>query len=228
MSSGVSGMGPGSATPSVAPTSNPAAPLPASSGNASHHHHHHHGQPPPQRRPKIYCDKWVHEGVCAFTQQGCKYKHEMPFDKLTQHQLGLFHGYPAWWKKHQAELSRQRDVPVSVAGSGPGGGGEDSGRMSNADRFLGRAAIGSGSSTRPSSAAGGGGGGEVVGVASSPVSPGIPNWRRGGEPHPSDQKSLATGRGVSRGVGPSARNFMGMSLLFLTANFLYLYTFAQI
>ncbi|KAI2606646.1 hypothetical protein GGR54DRAFT_652334 [Hypoxylon sp. NC1633] len=36
-----------------------------------------------QRRHKIYCDKWVHEGVCAFTQQGCKYKHEMPFDKWT-------------------------------------------------------------------------------------------------------------------------------------------------
>ncbi|KAI1113577.1 hypothetical protein F5Y14DRAFT_462350 [Nemania sp. NC0429] len=63
-----------------------------------------------QRRPKIYCDKWVHEGVCAFTQQGCKYKHEMPADKLTQHQLGLFHGYPQWWRKHQADLSRQREV----------------------------------------------------------------------------------------------------------------------
>ncbi|KAK1771086.1 hypothetical protein QBC33DRAFT_511877 [Phialemonium atrogriseum] len=79
--------------------------------------------PPPasQKRPKIYCDKWVHEGVCAFTQQGCKYKHEMPFDKATQHSLGLFHGLPAWWKKHQAELARQRDLvdasdqPVAVS-----------------------------------------------------------------------------------------------------------------
>ncbi|KAK3360163.1 hypothetical protein B0T25DRAFT_515523 [Lasiosphaeria hispida] len=60
------------------------------------------------KRTKIYCDKWVHEGVCAFTQQGCKYKHEMPFDKATQHSLGLFHGLPAWWKKHQAELGRQQ------------------------------------------------------------------------------------------------------------------------
>lgn len=65
---------------------------------------------PPQRRNKVYCDKWVHEGVCAFTQQGCKYKHEMPFDKATQHALGLFHGLPAWWKKHQADLARQQDV----------------------------------------------------------------------------------------------------------------------
>ncbi|KAK0635560.1 hypothetical protein B0T17DRAFT_48057 [Bombardia bombarda] len=59
------------------------------------------------RRIKVYCDKWVHEGVCAFTQQGCRYKHEMPFDKATQHSLGLFHGLPAWWKKNQAELVRQ-------------------------------------------------------------------------------------------------------------------------
>ncbi|KAK4236671.1 hypothetical protein C8A03DRAFT_35396 [Achaetomium macrosporum] len=58
------------------------------------------------KRAKIYCDKWVHEGVCAFTQQGCKYKHEMPSDRATQHQLGLFLGYPAWWKRRQAELAR--------------------------------------------------------------------------------------------------------------------------
>ncbi|KAL0942483.1 chromatin remodeling complex subunit [Colletotrichum truncatum] len=63
--------------------------------------------PAPHKKPKIYCDKWVHEGVCAFTQQGCKYKHEMPLDKATQHSLGLFHGLPTWWKKQQAELQRQ-------------------------------------------------------------------------------------------------------------------------
>ncbi|KAK4463965.1 hypothetical protein QBC42DRAFT_284890 [Cladorrhinum samala] len=58
-----------------------------------------------QKKIKVYCDKWVHEGVCAFTQQGCKYKHEMPFDRATQHSLGLFHGLPAWWKKAQQELA---------------------------------------------------------------------------------------------------------------------------
>ncbi|KXJ90822.1 hypothetical protein Micbo1qcDRAFT_204879 [Microdochium bolleyi] len=58
------------------------------------------------KRLKIYCDKWVHEGVCAFTQQGCKFKHEMPLDRATQHQLGLFHGLPAWWKKQQAEAAK--------------------------------------------------------------------------------------------------------------------------
>ncbi|KAL2140440.1 hypothetical protein VTI28DRAFT_3791 [Corynascus sepedonium] len=64
------------------------------------------------KRMKIYCDKWVHEGVCAFTQQGCKYKHEMPSDRATQHQLGLFLGYPVWWKRRQAELARaQAQMP---------------------------------------------------------------------------------------------------------------------
>ncbi|KAK4153913.1 hypothetical protein C8A00DRAFT_33314 [Chaetomidium leptoderma] len=67
------------------------------------------------KRMKIYCDKWVHEGVCAFTQQGCKYKHEMPSDKATQHQLGLFLGYPVWWKRRQAELARVQTQPPSPA-----------------------------------------------------------------------------------------------------------------
>lgn len=59
----------------------------------------------------------MHEGTCAFTQQGCKYKHEMPFDKATQLSLGLFHGLPSWWKKHQANLQRQRepDTPLDEA-----------------------------------------------------------------------------------------------------------------
>ncbi|KAF9882031.1 c-x8-c-x5-c-x3-h type zinc finger protein [Colletotrichum karsti] len=76
--------------------------------------------PVPPKKPKIYCDKWVHEGVCAFTQQGCKYKHEMPLDKPTQHSLGLFHGLPTWWKKQQAELQRQQQQQQEQQeGSGP-------------------------------------------------------------------------------------------------------------
>jgi hypothetical protein len=34
---------------------------------------------PIKRREKIYCDKWIHEGVCAFNHLRCKYKHEIPF-----------------------------------------------------------------------------------------------------------------------------------------------------
>ncbi|KAM7199253.1 hypothetical protein V8F20_005855 [Naviculisporaceae sp. PSN 640] len=75
------------------------------------------------RRTKVYCDKWVHEGTCAFAQQGCKFKHEMPMDKATQHDLGLFQGLPTWWKKHQAELQRQSrqdetsDAPICLTRS---------------------------------------------------------------------------------------------------------------
>ena len=58
------------------------------------------------RREKIYCDKWVHEGTCAFTQVGCKYKHEMPMDKATQVSLGLSHGVPSWYRRqHGLSLS---------------------------------------------------------------------------------------------------------------------------
>ncbi|KAK3327299.1 hypothetical protein B0T19DRAFT_400184 [Cercophora scortea] len=64
--------------------------------------------PQQPKRVKVYCDKWVHEGTCAFTQQGCRFKHEMPHDRVTQQALGLFHGLPAWWKKQQAELARQQ------------------------------------------------------------------------------------------------------------------------
>lgn len=66
------------------------------------------------RKVKVYCDKWIHEGVCAFTQQGCKFKHEMPQDEATQRSLGLFHGFPAWWKKRMEEqnsLRRALDAP---------------------------------------------------------------------------------------------------------------------
>jgi hypothetical protein len=73
---------------------------------------------PTARKNKVYCDKWVHEGVCAFTQQGCRYKHEMPLDKATQHSLGLFHGLPGWWKKRQqyqeAMAQRQRDAQADA------------------------------------------------------------------------------------------------------------------
>ncbi|KAK8018037.1 hypothetical protein PG991_007227 [Apiospora marii] len=105
-----------------------------------HHQHQSQQQQFPQRRPKIYCDKWVHEGVCAFTQQGCKYKHEMPFDKMTQHQLGLFHGLPAWWKKHQAELARQRDPSDNEQD----GGGAVEGSRSSSGGLIGRSACGGG------------------------------------------------------------------------------------
>lgn len=73
----------------------------------------------PGRREKIYCDKWIHDGTCAFTQQGCKFKHEMPTDKETQMSLGLFHGFPPWWRRYCAERSMPiDDAPVHVPAAG--------------------------------------------------------------------------------------------------------------
>ncbi|CAF3563508.1 hypothetical protein SNK03_003538 [Fusarium graminearum] len=75
---------------------------------------------PAQQRPtKIYCDKWIHDGTCAFTQQGCKYKHEMPLDKATQQSLGLFHGFPKWWRDHQEQLQKQHNKNSSTTRSQP-------------------------------------------------------------------------------------------------------------
>ena len=68
--------------------------------------------PTKPKPPKEYCDKWLHDGTCAFTQQGCKFKHEMPLDTATQHAVGLFQGLPTWYKKHQEDLARQRKPPV--------------------------------------------------------------------------------------------------------------------
>jgi len=61
------------------------------------------------RRQKVYCDKWIHDGTCAFTQLGCKYKHEMPLDKATQMSLGLNHGIPKWYKLKHQDIFRRRD-----------------------------------------------------------------------------------------------------------------------
>jgi hypothetical protein len=66
------------------------------------------------RREKIYCDKWIHEGVCAFTQLGCKYKHEMPMDKATQLSLGLNHGLPLWYKRAHAVQMRAEPQQLAI------------------------------------------------------------------------------------------------------------------
>ncbi|KAE8445336.1 hypothetical protein EG329_013574 [Mollisiaceae sp. DMI_Dod_QoI] len=72
--------------------------------------------PPPRRREKIYCDKWIHEGVCAFTQMGCKYKHEMPTDKATQLSLGLNHGLPNWYRRAYAvNLNPEPHSPPAIS-----------------------------------------------------------------------------------------------------------------
>ncbi|KAI5927438.1 hypothetical protein F4810DRAFT_722608 [Camillea tinctor] len=159
----------------------------------------------PQRRPKIYCDKWVHEGVCAFTQQGCKYKHEMPFDKLTQHQLGLFHGFPAWWKKRQAELARHRDEP----GPAPP---QSSSSSLNSSPTAPRPHGGDGRARAENELAGGG---ALTGTA-DPANP--LHWRRSNSSNDNGNnngdyaESLQTSMGAATGRGGMSRGGMGPSL----------------
>ncbi|KAI2630142.1 hypothetical protein GGS21DRAFT_545241 [Xylaria nigripes] len=181
----------------------PPTPARAPSGHQGAGHSTSSGAPPGQRRPKVYCDKWVHEGVCAFTQQGCKYKHEMPTDKATQHQLGLFHGFPQWWKKHQADLGRQRDVTASAEALDSGGLSNDP--RSNNERYLGRthSAVGIG--------------GSRVGGSSLPSdTSGQLSWQRRGE-HNGNAQGLGPPPSVigrvnaSRNAPPAMRNHMATS-----------------
>ena len=137
----------------------------------------------------------MHEGVCAFTQQGCKYKHEMPSDKLTQHQLGLFHGYPQWWRKHQADLSRQRDAPPNDTPKNSSQSNES--RGSN-ERYIGH----------PVGSTVGGGNASCGGLTSD--AGGQLAWRQNGE-YSGDPQVIgvaSTARTASRGLTDAVRNIM--------------------
>ncbi|KAL2071566.1 hypothetical protein VTL71DRAFT_12801 [Oculimacula yallundae] len=71
---------------------------------------------PVRRREKKYCDKWIHEGTCAFTQLGCKYLHDMPMDRATQLTIGLNHGLPGWFKREK-EIRLRPDGTEEVVGA---------------------------------------------------------------------------------------------------------------
>lgn len=59
----------------------------------------------PDPSKKIYCTHWIWTGECAYTVQGCKYKHEMPpVEKLRE--LGCKNGVPRWYKEKMAIQSR--------------------------------------------------------------------------------------------------------------------------
>ena len=51
--------------------------------------------PDPSR--KVYCTHWLMRGECAYTQQGCRYKHEMP-DLKKLRELG-FREVPRWYSE---------------------------------------------------------------------------------------------------------------------------------
>ena len=48
-----------------------------------------------RRGKKVYCTHWLSKGNCAYMQQGCIYKHEIPKDQETWESLG-FHTIPGW------------------------------------------------------------------------------------------------------------------------------------
>ncbi|THY22734.1 hypothetical protein D6D01_06200 [Aureobasidium pullulans] len=61
----------------------------------------------PDQRKKVYCTYWIqNQGQCAYKQQGCMYRHEMPEDKETLNSIGL-KSVPAWWRKEQARKKQK-------------------------------------------------------------------------------------------------------------------------
>ena len=86
------------------------------------------------KKRKIYCDKWIHDGTCAFTQIGCKFKHEMPLDRETQLSVGLNHGLPVWFKRAHGMSDKS---PTGGHGYGGNGYGNGNGPNSGNGRAIG-------------------------------------------------------------------------------------------
>lgn len=63
-----------------------------------------------EQRHKIYCSYWIRSGECDYTQQGCRYKHEMP-DKRTLASIG-FRTVPRWWQEKVAIQLGRSAIPT--------------------------------------------------------------------------------------------------------------------
>lgn len=63
-----------------------------------------------EQKDKVYCSYWIRSGECDYTQQGCRYKHEMP-DKATLASIG-FRTVPRWWQKKVAIQLGQSAIPT--------------------------------------------------------------------------------------------------------------------
>lgn len=132
----------------------------------------------------------------------------MPSDKVTQHQLGLFHGYPQWWKKHQADLTRQREAPPP---EGPKNGNQSHNSRTNNEQYFGH----------HGSSAAGSGVSRCGGLGLTSDAGGQLAWRHGSQCNHDPQTlgpSPSIGRiTASRGIGGAIRNPMGTYLIFLSA-----------
>lgn len=53
-------------------------------------------KPIPRKEGKVYCTYWIARGECHYTQQGCRFKHEMP-DLETLREIMGRNSYPKWW-----------------------------------------------------------------------------------------------------------------------------------
>ena len=74
---------------------------------------------PCPRGKKVYCTHWLSKGNCAYMQQGCIYKHEIPRDLESWGSLGfqIIPGWlqaksPAWIDQH---LRKSPDLPKDSA-----------------------------------------------------------------------------------------------------------------
>ncbi|KAI5247306.1 hypothetical protein E4T43_02293 [Aureobasidium subglaciale] len=71
----------------------------------------------PDQRKKVYCTYWIqNQGQCAYMQQGCMYRHEMPEDKKTLNSIGL-KSVPLWWRQQQARNKKQKAKRTEHDGS---------------------------------------------------------------------------------------------------------------
>lgn len=76
-----------------------------------------------RRDKKVYCTHWLSKGNCAYMQQGCIYKHEIPKDQETWESLG-FHTIPGWlhakssaWINQHLRKGPDLSEDLSVEGS---------------------------------------------------------------------------------------------------------------
>lgn len=68
---------------------------------------------------KVYCTHWMSTGECDYAQQGCLYKHEMPFDLEILNFLG-YQDIPKWYREKHG-IGKLTATPGSGAAiAGPG------------------------------------------------------------------------------------------------------------
>lgn len=56
----------------------------------------------PDQEKKEWCTYWILHGDCAYVQQGCRYRHEMP-DKAKLAEIGINH-VPRWWLEQNSAI----------------------------------------------------------------------------------------------------------------------------